>query len=73
MGKETATEFRKIIDHSGIVWNAGRGSWRILAWRGPMQARNSRGAMPILRGVGRLRHDRDFLSLWKDVDADIAV
>jgi hypothetical protein len=30
-GKEAAAEFQKVLDHSGIVWNAGRERWRTWA------------------------------------------
>ena len=28
-GRESAAEFQKILDHSGIVWNCWREPWRI--------------------------------------------
>ncbi|HSY98715.1 MAG TPA: hypothetical protein VK788_04405 [Terriglobales bacterium] len=38
-GSATAAEFQDIIDHSGIVWIAGRELWRIWAWRVPTPCR----------------------------------
>jgi hypothetical protein len=34
-GNAAATEFQKIIDHSGIVWNCWTGALAIWAWLGP--------------------------------------
>jgi hypothetical protein len=31
-GGAAATEFQKILDHSGIVWNCWTERWRIWAW-----------------------------------------
>ena len=64
-GNEAATEFQKIVDHSGIVWNCWTGA---LAHLGLARAY-------ALRGDTAKAHAayQDFLTLWKDGDADVPV
>jgi len=64
-GNEAATEFQKIADHSGIVWNCWTGA---LAHLGLARAY-------ALRGETAKAHAayQDFLTLWKDADADVPV
>jgi tetratricopeptide (TPR) repeat protein len=64
-GNEAATEFQKIADHSGIVWNCWTGA---LAHLGLARAY-------ALRGDTAKAHAayQDFLTLWKDADADVPV
>jgi tetratricopeptide (TPR) repeat protein len=64
-GNEAATEFQKIADHSGIVWNCWTGA---LAHLGLARAY-------ALRGETTKAHAayQDFLTLWKDADADVPV
>jgi hypothetical protein len=72
-GKESAVEFQKIIDHSGIVWNCWTGALahlgvaRANAW----QARTSQGADADAARGRALAAYKDFLTLWKDADPDV--
>jgi eukaryotic-like serine/threonine-protein kinase len=74
-GKESAAEFQKILDHSGIVWNCWTGALaRVgVARANALQARTSQGADADAARVRALAAYRDFLTLWKDADADIPI
>jgi len=74
-GKEAAAEFQKILDHSGIVWNCWTGALAHLglARANALQAKSSRGADADAARVRALSAYKDFLTLWKDADADIPV
>ena len=74
-GKEAAAEFQKIIDHSGIVWNCWTGALAHLgvARANALQARTSQGADANAARVRALAAYKDFLTLWKDADADIPI
>jgi serine/threonine protein kinase/tetratricopeptide (TPR) repeat protein len=74
-GKEAATEFQKIIDHSGIVWNCWTGALAHLgvARANALQARTSQGADADAARVRALADYKDFLTLWKDADPDIPI
>jgi hypothetical protein len=74
-GKEAAAEFRKILDHSGIVWNCWTGALARLgvARANALQAKNSTSADADAARVRALAAYRDFLTLWKDADADIPI
>jgi serine/threonine protein kinase/tetratricopeptide (TPR) repeat protein len=74
-GKEAATEFQKIIDHSGLVWNCWTGALAHLGMaRGnASQARTSQGADADLARSRALAAYKDFLTLWKDADPDIPI
>jgi serine/threonine protein kinase/tetratricopeptide (TPR) repeat protein len=74
-GKEAAGEFQKIIDHSGIVWNCWTGALARLgvARANALQAKNLQGADADTARVRALAAYKDFLTLWKDADADIPV
>jgi len=74
-GSAAAAEFQKILDHSGIVWNCWTG---VLAHLGvaranAMQAKTSEGADADAARVRALAAYKDFLTLWKDADADIPI
>jgi eukaryotic-like serine/threonine-protein kinase len=73
-GRAAATEFQKIVDHSGIVWNCWTGALAHLgvARANALQARTSQGADADAR-VRALAAYRDFLTLWKDADSDIPI
>jgi len=74
-GKESAAEFQKILDHSGIVLNCWTGALAHLgvARANALQARTSQGADADPAGVGALAAYKDFLTLWKDADSDIPI
>jgi serine/threonine protein kinase/tetratricopeptide (TPR) repeat protein len=74
-GKEAATEFQKILDHSGIVWNCWTGALAHLgvARANALEARTSQGADADAGRVRALGAYKDFLTLWKDADADIPI
>ena len=74
-GKEAAAEFQKIVDHSGMVWNCWTGSLARLGIARanaiqtktlpPAEARSARA-----RGLAAYE---DFLTRWKDADADVPI
>jgi eukaryotic-like serine/threonine-protein kinase len=76
-GQATAatTEFQKIIDHNGIVWNCWTGALAHLgvARANALQARTSQGADADAARVRALAAYKDFLTLWKDADPDIPI
>ena len=57
-----ATEFQKIIDHKGASWGARYAQ----AYVGLARAADQRGD-----SVAAKQAYRDFLTLWKDADADL--
>jgi hypothetical protein len=66
-------EFRKILDHSGIVWNCWTGALALLgvARANALESKTSQGADADVARVRALAAYRDFLTLWKDADPDI--
>jgi serine/threonine protein kinase/tetratricopeptide (TPR) repeat protein len=74
-GKPAATEFQKVLDHSGIVWNCWTGALAHLgvARANALQAKNSQGADADATRVRALAAYKDFLTLWKDADPDIPI
>ena len=74
-GAAAAAEFRKILDHSGIVWNCWTGALAHLgvARAAALQSRTSQGADADSARVRALAAYNDFLTLWKDADHDIPV
>jgi hypothetical protein len=74
-GAAAATEFQKILDHSGIVWNCWTGALAHLgvARANALQSRTSQGADADVTRVRALAAYRDFLTLWKDADPDIPI
>jgi eukaryotic-like serine/threonine-protein kinase len=74
-GKESAAEFKKILDHSGIVWNCWTGALAHLgvARANALQSRTSQGADADAARVRALAAYKDFLTLWKDADPDIPI
>jgi serine/threonine protein kinase len=74
-GTAAAAEFQKILDHSGIVWNCWTGALAHLgvARANALQSRTSQGADADAARVRALAAYKDFLTLWKDADPDIAI
>jgi hypothetical protein len=74
-GSAAAAEFRKILDHSGIVWNCWTGALAHLglARANALQSRTSQGADADAARVRALAAYKDFLTLWKDSDPDIPI
>jgi eukaryotic-like serine/threonine-protein kinase len=74
-GNAAATEFQKILDHSGIVWNCWTGALAHLgvARANALQARTAQGADADAARVRALAAYKDFLTLWKDADPDIPI
>jgi len=74
-GSAAAAEFRKILDHSGIVWSCWTGALAHLgvARANALQAKTSQGADADSARVRALAAYKDFLTLWKDADPDIPV
>jgi eukaryotic-like serine/threonine-protein kinase len=74
-GKESAAEFRKILDHGGVVWNCWTGALAHLgvARANGLQARTAQGADADAARVRALAAYKDFLNLWKDADPDIPI
>jgi tetratricopeptide (TPR) repeat protein len=74
-GSAAATEFQKILDHSGIVWNCWTGALAHLgvARANALQSRTSQGADADAARVRALAAYKDFLTLWKDADPDLPI
>ncbi len=74
-GRAAATEFQKILDHSGIVWNCWTGALAHLgkARANALESRAAQGADADAARVRALAAYKDFLSLWKDADPDIPI
>jgi tetratricopeptide (TPR) repeat protein len=78
-GSEAATEFQKILDHSGIVWNCWTGALAHLgvARANALQSKTfqgqGQGADADAPRVRALAAYKDFLALWKDADPDIPI
>jgi len=74
-GKEAASEFQKILEHSGIVWNCWTGALARLgvARANALQVQTSQGADADAARVRALAAYKDFLTLWKDADPDIPI
>jgi serine/threonine protein kinase/tetratricopeptide (TPR) repeat protein len=64
-GQFAAAEFQKILDHRGLLWNCATGP---LARLGLARTRVLQGDTAKARAAYQ-----DFLTLWKDADADIPV
>jgi hypothetical protein len=74
-GTQAAAEFKKILDHRGVVWNCWTGALARLgvARANALQARTSQGADADAARVRALAAYKDFLTLWKDADSDIPI
>ena len=74
-GRAAAAEFQKILDHSGIVWNCWTGALAHLgvARANALESRTSQGADADAARVRALAAYKNFLTLWKDADADVPI
>ena len=74
-GTAAATEFQKIVDHNGIVWNCWTGALAHLgvARANGLQSRTAHGADADAARVRALAAYKDFLTLCKDADPDIPI
>jgi serine/threonine protein kinase/tetratricopeptide (TPR) repeat protein len=74
-GRAASAEFKKILDHSGIVWNCWTGALARLgvARASALQAGTSQGEDADGARVRALAAYKDFLTLWKDADPDIPI
>jgi serine/threonine protein kinase/tetratricopeptide (TPR) repeat protein len=74
-GNAAAAEFRRILDHNGIVWNCWTGALTRLgvARANALQMRTSQGADGDAARVRAIAGYKDFLALWKDADPDIPI
>ncbi|MGA9978428.1 MAG: protein kinase [Candidatus Sulfotelmatobacter sp.] len=74
-GNPAEAEFRKILDHSGIVWNCWTGAFARLgvARANAMQSRTLQGAEADAARARALAAYEDFLTLWKDADPGIPI
>ena len=72
-GNAAAAGFKKILEHSGIVWNCWTG---VLAHLGvaranALESRTSPGADADAAHIRALAAYKGFLALWNDADPDI--
>lgn len=74
-GTAAATEFQKIIDHDGVVWNCWTGALAHLglARAYVLQAQEAEGQDVDEIRLKALMAYKDFLRLWKDADPAIPV
>ena len=74
-GTAAATEFQKILDHGGIVWNCWTGALAHLgiARADALEAHRLQGADADIARRRSLAAYKDFLTLWKDADPDVPV
>ena len=74
-GRAAATEFQKILDHDGIVWNCWTGALAHLglARANALESRTLKGADADAARVRALAAYKDFLTLWKGADPDVPI
>ena len=74
-GCAAAAQFRRILDHSGIVWNCWTGALAHLgvARANALQVKTSQGVDAGAAHVRALAAYKDFLTLWKGADSNIAI
>jgi serine/threonine protein kinase/tetratricopeptide (TPR) repeat protein len=74
-GRAAASEFQKILDHRGIVWNCETGALAHLglARANALEARTDLGIAAVSARTRALTAYREFFTLWKDADSDIPI
>jgi DNA-binding winged helix-turn-helix (wHTH) protein/tetratricopeptide (TPR) repeat protein len=74
-GNAAASEFQKILDHSGIVWNCWTGALAHLgkARANALESTAAQGADADAARVRAIADYKEFLALWKDADPDIPI
>jgi hypothetical protein len=72
-GNAAASEFQKILDHNGIVWNCWTGALAQLglARAYALESKTVHGADADTARAKARAAFRDFLTLWKAADPDI--
>jgi tetratricopeptide (TPR) repeat protein len=73
--KAAATQFQKILQHNGIVWNCWTGSLAHLglARAYSLESKTAQGADADAARVRALAAYTDFLTLWQNADPDIPI
>ena len=74
-GAAASAEFKKIRDHSGLVWNCWTGALAPLgsARANALQASASQGAEADAARTRALADYKEFLKLWQNADPDIPI
>jgi len=74
-GNAAASEFQKILDHSGIVWNCPTGALAHLglARANALEARTEQGVAADAARTRARNAYKDFFGLWKDADPDLPI
>jgi serine/threonine protein kinase/Flp pilus assembly protein TadD len=74
-GAAAASEFQKVLDHTGLVWNCWTGALAQLgvARANALQAKSSQGADADAARARAAASYNKFLTLWKDADPNIPV
>ena len=74
-GTAAATQFQKILDHDGVVWNCWTGALAHfgLARAQVLEAQEAEGQDVDDYRLKALMAYKDFLRLWKDADPDVPV
>jgi hypothetical protein len=74
-GSAAATEFQKILDHTGIVQNCETGALAYLglARASALQSRTNSGVAANTAHAKAIAAYEQFFSLWQDADPDIPI
>jgi eukaryotic-like serine/threonine-protein kinase len=72
---EAASEFQKIIDHPGMVWNCSTGALAHLglARADALESKKSTGAVADSARVRALTQYKHFLEIWKSADPAVSI